>query len=109
MKKEMSSFDVRALAKDLAALEGSHMDKIFQWDSGTMLFRINVSGKGKVDLYFKDSKWLYMPANKPETPMNPLSFATYLRKYIDNARIGKTWQVGFDRVLIMEVLKADFE
>ena len=105
MKKEMSSFDVRALAKDLAALEGSHMDKIFQWDSGTMLFRINVSGKGKVDLYFKDSKWLYMPANKPETPMNPLSFATYLRKYIDNARIGKTWQVGFDRVLIMEVLR----
>ena len=54
MKKEMSSFDVRALAKDLAALEGSHMDKIFQWDSGTMLFRINVSGKGKADLYFKE-------------------------------------------------------
>ena len=109
MKKEMSSFDVRALAKDLAALEGSHMDKIFQWDSGTMLFRINVSGKGKADLYFKDSKWLYMPATKPETPMNPLSFATYLRKYIDNARIGRTWQVGFDRVLVMEILKADFE
>ena len=109
MKREMSSFDVRALANEMAELEGGHMDKIFQWDSGTMLFRINVSGKGKVDLYFKDSKWLYMPAEKPDTPMNPLSFATYLRKYIDNARIGKTRQIGFDRIIVMEVLKTDYD
>lgn len=109
MKKEMSSFDVRSMAIEMSALEGGHMDKIFQWDSGTVLFRINVSGQGKKDLYFKDGKWLYMPAEKPETPINPLSFATYLRKYIDNARIGKVEQIGFDRILTMEVLKADSE
>lgn len=109
MKKEMSSFDVRSIAQEMASLEGGHMDKIFQWDSGTVLFRINISGEGKRDLFFKNGKWLYLPATKPETPITPLSFATYLRKYTDNARIGKTYQVGFDRVLIMEVLKADFE
>ena len=109
MKKEMSSFDVRSMALEMAALEGGHMDKVFQWDSGTVLFRVNVSGEGKRDLFFKGGKWLYMPASKPETPMKPLSFATYLRKYTDNARIGKTYQVGFDRILVMEVLKADFE
>ena len=109
MKKEMSSFDVRSMANEMAALEGGHMDKVFQWDSGTVLFRINVSGEGKRDLFFKDGKWLYMPASKPETPIKPLSFATYLRKYTDNARIGKTYQIGFDRVLVMEVLKADSE
>lgn len=109
MKKEMSSFDVRSMALEMAALEGGHMDKVFQWDSGTVLFRVNVSGEGKRDLFFKGGKWLYMPASKPETPMKPLSFATYIRKYTDNARIGKTYQVGFDRILVMEVLKADFE
>ena len=107
MKKEMSSFDVRALVAEMSALEGAHMDKIFQWGSGNVLFRINVSGEGKKELFFKDKKWVYMPANKPETPINPLSFATYLRKYINNALIGKTIQAGFDRVIIMDIMKAD--
>ena len=109
MKKEMSSFDVRSMALEMAALEGGHMDKVFQWDSGTVLFRVNISGEGKKDLLFKDGRWLYMPASKPETPMKPLSFATYLRKYTDNARIGKTYQIGFDRILVMEVLKSDYD
>ncbi|MDD4244816.1 MAG: ribosome rescue protein RqcH [Candidatus Methanomethylophilaceae archaeon] len=107
MKKEMSSFDVRALVAEMSALEGAHMDKIFQWGSGNVLFRINVSGEGKKELFFKDKKWVYMPANKPETPINPLSFATYLRKYINNALIGKTIQAGFDRVIIMDIMKTD--
>ena len=109
MKKEMSSFDVRSIATELSALEGAHMDKIFQWGAGNVLFRINVQGEGKKDLFFKDKKWLYSPATKPETPIQPTSFATYLRKYLDNARIGKVRQVGFDRVVEMELLKADSE
>ncbi len=109
MKKEMSSFDVRSIATELSSLEGAHMDKIFQWGAGNVLFRINVQGAGKKDLFFKDKKWLYSPAVKPETPIQPTSFATYLRKYIDNARIGKVRQIGFDRVIEMELLKADYE
>ena len=31
MKKEMSSFDVRSVVTEMAALENAHMDKIFQW------------------------------------------------------------------------------
>ncbi len=109
MKKEMSSFDVRSIATELSQLEGAHMDKIFQWGAGNVLFRINVQGEGKKDLFFKDKKWLYSPAQKPETPIQPTSFATYLRKYIDNARIGKVRQIGFDRVIEMELLKSDAE
>ena len=107
MKREMSSFDVGSIAAEMSALEGGHMDKVFQWDSGTVLFRINVSGQGKRDLFFKGGKWLYLPSVKPETPMNPLSFATFLRKHLDNARIGRTTQQGFDRMLVTEVFKAD--
>ena len=81
MKKEMSSFDVRSVVNDMATLKDAHMDKIFQWGSN-VLFRINVQGQGKKDIFFKDKKWLYMPANKPETPITPQSFATFLRKYL---------------------------
>ncbi len=109
MKKEMSSFDVRSIVSELSTLENAHMDKIFQWGSGNVLFRINATGPGKKDLFFKDRKWLYLSPEKPDTPITPTSFATFLRKYLDNARIGKTAQAGFDRVVIMEVFKADAE
>lgn len=108
MKKEMSSFDVRAVVNEMAVLENAHMDKIFHW-GGSMLFRLNVQGQGKKELFFKDKKWLYMPDQKPDTPITPTSFASFLRKYIDNARIGKVAQAGFDRVIIVEVLKAEAE
>lgn len=108
MKKEMSSFDVRSVVNDMAELKDAHMDKIFQWGSN-VLFRINVQGQGKRDVFFKEKKWLYMPANKPETPITPQSFATFLRKYLDNARIGEVRQAGFDRVVTMEVLKAEHD
>ena len=92
----------------MAALKDAHMDKIFQWGPN-VLFRINVQGQGKRDVFFKDKRWLYMPSSKPETPIVPQSFATFLRKYLDNARIGDVKQAGFDRVVSMEVLKAEHD
>ena len=109
MKKEMSSFDVRSIVSELSLLEGAHMDKIYQWGAGNVLFRINVQGEGKKEVFFKDKKWLYISPEKPETSISPSSFATFLRKYIDNARVGKTIQAGFDRIVIMEIFKADAE
>ncbi len=105
----MSAFDVRAIVSEMAVLENGHMDKIFHWGAGNVLFRINVQGQGKKELFLKDKKWLYMPETKPDTPITPTSFAGFLRKYLDNARIGKTYQVGFDRIIVMEVFKADFD
>ncbi len=107
MKKEMSSFDVRSIVSEMASLEGAHIDKIFHWGAGNVLFRLNVQGEGKRELFFKDKKWLYLSPSRPETPETPTSFATFLRKYITNAKIGKTIQAGFDRITVTEVFKTD--
>ncbi|MDO5853784.1 MAG: ribosome rescue protein RqcH [Thermoplasmata archaeon] len=107
MKKEMSSFDVRSIVTELAPLEGAHMDKIHHWGAGNVLFRLNVQGQGKKELLFQDRKWLYCPSGKPETPTMPTAFASFLRKYIDNARIGKARQVGFDRIVEIPLTKSD--
>ncbi len=106
MKKEMSSFDVSALVAELAVLEDAHLDKTYQWDDN-VLFRINSKNNGKVDLFFKNKKWLYLSPDRPDTPTTPTSFATFMRKYLTNARIGKTTQMGFDRVVVIEVFKAE--
>ncbi|MCQ2056467.1 MAG: NFACT family protein [archaeon] len=104
----MSSFDVHSIVNEMAPLTGSHVDNIFQWGPN-ILFRINVSGSGKRNIFFKERKWLYLPEKKPETPDISQSFATFLKKHINNARIGKIWQVGFDRIVVMEVLKANLD
>ncbi|MDR1405147.1 MAG: NFACT family protein [Candidatus Methanoplasma sp.] len=109
MKKEMSSFDVRSVVSEMASLEGAHIDKIFHWGAGNVLFRLNVQGDGKRELFFRDKKWLYLSPDRPETPETPTSFATFLRKYITNARIGKTVQAGFDRITVTDVLKSNSE
>lgn len=108
MKKEMSSLDVRSVVSEMADLENAHMDKIFHWGAGNVLFRITVPG-GKKELFFRDKKWLYISPTKPDTPVMPTSFASFLRKRLDNARIGKVYQAGFDRVVIMELKKADID
>ncbi len=108
MKKEMSSLDVRSIVSEMAVLEDGHMDKIFQWGAGNVLFRVTVPG-GKKELFFKDKRWLFLPPVKPETPVLPTSFASFMRKRLDNARIGKTRQAGFDRVVITELRKGDIE
>lgn len=107
MKKEMSSFDVRSVVTELSGLEGAHMDKIYHWGAGNVLFRINVQGSGKKELFFKDKKWLYSPSVKPETPTLPTSFASFLRKYLDNARVNGVRQIGFDRIVEMSLSKSD--
>ncbi|MBR4503624.1 MAG: NFACT family protein [Candidatus Methanomethylophilaceae archaeon] len=107
MKKEMSSFDVRSIVTEISGIEGAHMDKIFHWGAKNVLFRLNVQGEGKRELFFKDGKWLYSPSVKPETPTMPTSFASFLRKYIDNARVGKVRQIGFDRAIELELAKSD--
>ena len=107
MKKEMSSFDVRSVVTELSGLEGAHMDKIYHWGAGNVLFRINVQGSGKKELFFKDKKWLYSPSVKPETPTLPTSFASFLRKYLDNARVNGVRQIGFDRIMEMSLSKSD--
>ncbi|AGI48467.1 putative RNA-binding protein, eukaryotic snRNP -like protein [Thermoplasmatales archaeon BRNA1] len=107
MKKEMSSFDVSSVVREMAILEDAHMDKIYQWGEGNVLFRINTKNDGKADLFFKDKKWLFLSPDRPETPETPTSFATFMRKYLTNARIGKASQIGFDRIVTLEVFKAD--
>ena len=106
MKKEMSSFDVGAVVREMSRLEEGHLDKVYQ--TGTdVLFRINVKNAGKSELFFRGGKWIYLAPDRPETDVTPGPFAAFLRKHLINARIGKTSQSGADRMIVMEVFKSD--
>jgi len=102
MKGEMNAFDIMAISGEMQSLVGGFVDKVFNWDKRNVLFRINTQ-QGKRELYFKDTKWLFVPESKPEAPDTPSSFAVHARKLLGNARIQSVQQREFDRILVMKV------
>jgi predicted ribosome quality control (RQC) complex YloA/Tae2 family protein len=98
MKTSLSSFDLRALVAEWQGLVGAHIDKVYQKEDEVIL-RLNVPGLGKTELYSKSGMWLCLHEieEKPETPP---AFAQTLRRLLDNARITRVEQRGFDRVAI---------
>ena len=101
MKTSISSIDLRVLVVEWQGLFGGHVDKIYQRED-ELIFRINVPGRGKVELYSKAGRWLcfHEVEDKPETPP---PFAQTLRRLLDNARVLTVEQRGFDRIAVFHV------
>jgi predicted ribosome quality control (RQC) complex YloA/Tae2 family protein len=101
MKASISSIDLRVLVVEWQGLVGGHVDKIYQRED-ELIFRINVPGRGKVELYSKAGRWLcfHEVEDKPETPP---PFAQTLRRLLDNARVLSVEQRGFDRIAVFHV------
>lgn len=101
MKTALSSFDLRALVAEWQELVGGYLDKAYQRED-EVIFRVNVPGKDRVELYSKSGTWLCLHEveDKPETPP---AFAQTLRRLLDNARITAVEQRGFDRIAVFRV------
>ncbi|HEY3421017.1 MAG TPA: ribosome rescue protein RqcH [Methanomassiliicoccales archaeon] len=102
MKGEMNAFDIMAISGEMQSLVGGFVDKVFNWDKRNVLFRINTQ-QGKMELYFKGTKWLFVPESKPDAPDTPSSFAVHARKLLGNARVLSVEQREFDRILVLKV------
>jgi predicted ribosome quality control (RQC) complex YloA/Tae2 family protein len=101
MKSSTSSFDLWALVAEWQALVGGHIDKVYQREDEVIL-RINAPVRGKAELFYKAGRWLCLHEveNKPESPP---AFAQALRRILDNARIIRVEQRGFDRIAVFHV------
>src|SRR5438309_3496006 len=101
MKTSITSFDLRLLVAEWQGLVGGHVDKIYQRDDEVM-FRVNTSDRGKVELYSKAGRWLCLHTveDKPEAPP---PFAQTLRRLLDNARVTSVEQRGLDRIAVFRV------
>ncbi|HYM39959.1 MAG TPA: ribosome rescue protein RqcH [Thermoplasmata archaeon] len=101
MKTALSSFDLKALVAEWQDLVGAYVDKAYQKE-GEVIFRINVPGREKVELYSKSGQWLCLHEVE-DKPDSPPAFAQTLRRLLDNARITAVEQRWFDRIAILTV------
>ena len=107
MKESESSFDVTASVKELRALIGSHVDKIYHPSLDHVVLVVRRPGEGKSYIHFYVGRWLFFSEKGQEMPTQPSDFAMMLRKRVSNARIIDVRQQGFDRIAVISLEKED--
>ena len=107
MKESQSSFDVMASVRELQALVGGHVDKIYHPSLEHLILAVRLPGEGKSFVHFWVGNWLYRSGKGQESGQQPSDFAMMLRKRIANARISAVRQQGFDRITVLSLEKED--
>ena len=99
MKKAMSGFDLRVMARELDALKGAYVKKAYMPHYEQIVLRVNPKEVDQRDIVFVRGARIYTSQRDRPMPMTPPPFAMVLRKHLRNARLTGVKQVGFDRVL----------
>jgi predicted ribosome quality control (RQC) complex YloA/Tae2 family protein len=107
MKTSMSSFDVLALEGELQSLKDARINKVFQVTPDELKITITSKELGKVVLVIEAGKRVHFTDYPKQSPKKASTFAMTIRKHIENGTIRGVRQIAFDRILEIEVEKAD--
>jgi len=105
MKEALSSLDISVTVKELQAVIGGHVDKVYHPSLQHLVLAVRKPGEGKMFVHFVVGRWLYTSDEAGEMPAQPSDFAMMLRKRILNARITGVRQQGFDRIVVLTLDK----
>ncbi len=97
MRHELSTLELRILARELNAVKGYHIDQFYQL--GETRFRMKLSSKeGKVNLNIDIPHYIAL-SNSGEVSEEATGFAMAVRKRISGARIAGISLISNDRIL----------
>ena len=103
-KRELTSVDLAALSRELAAYEGAGVEKVYLYPERDLLrFRMRQYDRGRVELLVSVGEEKYVtvvdPDHLPEAPERPPNFAMMLRNRLRGAELAAIEQFEFDRIL----------
>lgn len=108
MKQGMTNVDVAALAAELSPLlVGARIDRVYQPAKEQIMIRLRRKGTGRIDLLFELGKFLTATRRPPENPDKPSMLAQVLRMQLENSRVTAFHQLGFDRLIRMDLERGD--
>ncbi|MFO1534989.1 MAG: ribosome rescue protein RqcH [Thermoplasmatota archaeon] len=97
-----------ALAAELAPLlVGARLEKAYQPAKDRVLLRLRRKGMGRIDLLFELGRFLTVTKRPPENPDKPSMLAQVLRNTLENTRVVGLAQIGFDRLVRMDLERGD--
>ncbi|MEF8853762.1 MAG: ribosome rescue protein RqcH [Haloarculaceae archaeon] len=103
-KRELTSVDLAALSRELAAYEGAGVEKVYLYPERDLLrFRMRQYDRGRVELLVSVGSEKYVtvvdPDHLPAAPERPPNFAMMLRNRLRGAELAAVEQFEFDRIL----------
>lgn len=105
MKKSLTSFDICALSHEFQRLVGGWIGKVYQPSRNDLLIRIRADND-KFDLHVNNGNWMtFTPTKKSPGYGDPSTFAMTCRKYLNRGKISKIYQLGFERIIVMDIQK----
>jgi len=105
MKTSLTSFDICALSHEFQYLVGGWIGKVYQPSRNELLMRIRV-GNDNFDFYVNNGHWLtFTPKKQSSGHDEPSTFAMTCRKYLHRGKIHSIEQLGFERIIIMDIQK----
>src|SRR5688572_22574594 len=108
MKQGMTNVDVAAIAAELSPLlVGARLDKAYQPAKEQVLLRLRRKGAGKLDLLMELGRFATVTRRPPQNPDKPSMVAQILRTTFENSRLTAVRQVGFDRLLRLDLERGD--
>jgi len=102
--QKMSNLDYHYAVAELAAAVGGRLEQVYEIEDDVFRFRLSSKGE-KADLIATLGTRLSSSKMIPESPMQPTSFASLLRKRLANAVIEEISQVSLDRLVVMRLRK----
>jgi len=105
MKTSLTSFDICALSHEFQHLIGGWIGKVYQPSRNELLMRIRAANE-KLDFYVNNGNWItFTPTKKSPGHDEPSTFAMTCRKYLNRGKISSIKQLGFERIIIMDIQK----
>lgn len=98
MKRQLSSLDLHFLARELKALEGSRIDKIYQPEKEIIVFSFHKANEGKKFLKMNIGQSIHLMEAK-EDYGETLGFGMFLRKHLDGYFLDEIRQIEPERII----------
>jgi predicted ribosome quality control (RQC) complex YloA/Tae2 family protein len=103
-KRELSSVDLAAVARELSRHTGARLDKAYLYGNDLVRLRLRDFDFGRLELLCEigDVKRVHRadPDRVPDAPGRPPDFAMMLRSRLANTELAAVEQYEFDRILV---------
>ena len=110
-KRELTSVDLAALARELSVYEGAKVDKTYLYEDDLVRVKMRDFDRGRVELLVALGETKHVrvadPDNVPPAPDRPPNFAMMLRNRIEGAELAAVEQFEFDRILTVRFERDD--
>ncbi len=104
MLQKMSNLDYHFVAGELKGIEGARLNKIYELTPGVLRFKFTKEGND-YHILTELGVRMHLTYRLEEAPKAPTSFAMFLRKNLENARLVGVEQLNFDRLVALRLQK----